>query len=315
LKKRLVAVGTAPSEACLNKPVEERFQELKNDGNDLKTIVIRLDNEEYNQREIAHVVKKNPKQIKAIVNGDDPKIGEETANPLSRKKTNGNNVAERNLSDSSKDDITDDDAKLLKDILEQTSGINSEKTEKVVRFYQARKAKFTENPMLIYNLLTGAGLSPYRAQGVLTNFLQYTSNGEYEMMAPMMLAGGMVSPSSMIPMVLNRKTGKYEPTDEDEDPEVKKLAREDKKFAVQMMREDMEDRRAERKQQKMMNQIMTMMMMKMMGEQQQRGSSGAFGAFGSSPMSAFMFPEIEYAVQDGKILTDDYGNPVPSRMC
>ena len=41
-----MAVGTAPSEACLNKPVEERFQELKNDGNDLKTIIIRLDNEE-----------------------------------------------------------------------------------------------------------------------------------------------------------------------------------------------------------------------------------------------------------------------------
>jgi hypothetical protein len=313
LKKKLVAVGTGPSEACLNKPVEERFQELKNEANDLKTIIIRLDNEEYNQREIAHVVKKNPKQIKAIVNGDDPKIEEETANPLSRKKTNGKN-AERNLSDSSsKDDITDDDAKLLKDILEQTSGINSEKTEKVVRFYQARKAKFTENPMLIYNLLTGAGLSPYRAQGVLTNFLQYTSNGEYEMMAPMMMTGGMISPTSMIPMVLNRKTGKYEHTEEDEDPEMKKLAREDKKFAVQMMREDMEDRRAERKQQKMMNQIMTMMMMKMMGEQQ-RGTQGAFGAFGSSPMSAFMFPEIEYAVQDGKILTDDYGNPVPSRM-
>jgi hypothetical protein len=313
LKKRLVAVGTAPSEACLNKPVEERFQELKNEGNDLKTIIIRLDNEEYNQREIAHVVHKNPKQIKAIVNGDDPKIGEETANPLSRQSANGNN-AERNLSDSSsKDDITDDDAKLLKDILEQTSGINSEKTEKVVRFYQSRKTKFAENPMLIYNLLTGAGLSPYRAQGVLTNFLQYTSNGEYEMMAPMMMAGGMISTSSMIPMVLNRKTGRYEPNEEDEDPEMKKLAREDKKFAVQMMREDMEDRRAERKQQKMMNQIMTMMMMKMMGEQQ-RGSQGALGAFGSSPMSAFMFPEIEYAVQDGKILTDDYGNPVPSRM-
>lgn len=31
-------------------------------------------------------------------------------------------------------------------------------------------------------------------------------------------------------------------------------------------------------------------------------------------MRAFMFPEIEYAVYDGKILTDDYGNPVPSRM-
>ena len=213
---------------------------------------------------------------------------------------------------SSKEDIVDDDAKLLKEILEQTSGINSEKTDKVVRFYQARKAKFTENPMLIYNLLTGAGLSPYRAQGVLTNFLQYTSNGENEMMAPMMIAGGIVSPSSMIPMVLNRMTGKYEPTGEDEVPEMKKLAREDKKFAVQMLREDMENRRAERKQQKMMNQIMTMMM-KMMGEQQ-RGNQGAFGAFGSSPMSAFMFPEIEYAVQDGKILTDDYGNPVPSRM-
>jgi hypothetical protein len=314
-KKRLVAVGTAPSEACLNKPVEDRFQELKNEGNDLKTIIIRLDNEEYNQREIAHVVHKNPKQIKAIVNGDDQNNRNETGNPLSRQSANGSN-AEKNLSDSSssaKDDITDDDAKLLKEILEQTSGINSEKTDKVVRFYQARKTKFAENPMLIYNLLTGAGLSPYRAQGVLTNFLQYTSNGEYEMMAPMMLAGGMVSPSSMIPMVLNRKTGKYEPTEDDEDPEMKKLAREDKKFAVQMMREDMEDRRAERKQQKMMNQIMTMMMMKMMGEQQ-RGTQGALGAFGSSPMSAFMFPEIEYAVQDGKILTDDYGNPVPSRM-
>jgi hypothetical protein len=219
------------------------------------------------------------------------------------------------LSDSSsaKDDITDEDAKLLKEILEQTSGINTEKTDKVVRFYQARKEKFNENPMLIYNLLTGAGLSPYRAQGVLTNFLQYTSNGEFEMMAPMMFAGGMVSPSSMIPMVLNRKTGRYEPTEEDEDPEMKKLVREDKKFAVQMIREDMEDRRAERKQQKMMNQIMTMMMMKMMGEQQ-RGSQGAFGTFGSSPMSAFMFPEIEYAVEDGKIITDGYGNPVPSRM-
>jgi hypothetical protein len=313
-KKRLVAVGTAPSEACLNKPVEERFQELKEEGNDLKTIIIRLDNEEYNQREIAHVVRKNPKQIKAIVNGEDPSFQNETGNPLSKQSANGNNV-ERNLSDSSstKDDITDEDAKLLKEILEQTSGINSEKTDKVVRFYQTRKEKFNENPMLIYNLLTGAGLSPYRAQGVLTNFLQYTSNGEFEMMAPMMIAGGMVSPNSMIPMVLNRKTGKYEPTEEEDDPEMKKLAREDKKFAVQMMREDMEDRRAERKQQKMMNQIMTMMMMKMMGEQQ-RGTQGALGAFGSSPMSAFMFPEIEYAVQDGKILTDDYGNPVPSRM-
>ena len=95
----------------------------------------------------------------------------------------------------------------------------------------------------------------------------------------------------------------------DKEPEMKKLAKEDKKFALQMMREDMEDRRAERRQQKMMNQIMTMMM-KMMGEQQ-KGSQRALGA---NPMSAFMFPEIEYAMQDGKMLTDDYGNPVPSRM-
>ena len=129
LKKRLVSVGTAPSEACLNKPVEERFQELKNEGSDLKTIIIRLDNEEYNQREIAPVVRKNPKQIKAIVNGDDRDSLKETANPLSRQSANGNN-AEKDLSDSSsKDDITDDDEKLLKEILEQTSGINSEKTD------------------------------------------------------------------------------------------------------------------------------------------------------------------------------------------
>ena len=52
----------------------------------------------------------------------------------------------------------------------------------------------------------------------------------------------------MIFMVLNPKTGKYELTEDDEDPEMKKLAREDKKFAVLMMREEMEDRRAERKQ-------------------------------------------------------------------
>ena len=100
------------------------------------------------------------------------------------------------MSDSSaKDDITDDDAKLLKEILEQMSGINSEMTDNVVRFYQASKAKFVENLMLIYNLLTGAGLSPYRAQGVLTNFPQYTSNGEYETMAPMILAGGRFRPA------------------------------------------------------------------------------------------------------------------------
>jgi hypothetical protein len=70
------------------------------------------------------------------------------------------------LSDSSstRDEINDEDAKLLKDILEQTSGINQEKMDKVARFYQSRKAKFQENPLLIYNLLTEAGLSPYRAQ-------------------------------------------------------------------------------------------------------------------------------------------------------
>ena len=313
MKKKLGT--TAPSSAYLNKSAEERFLELKNDGTDLKAIIIRLDSENYNVREIAHVTHKNPSQIKMIIDGEDSISRNKGENTLRDSRSNGKQEEGDHLTDSPDNhEITDEDAKLLKDILEQTSGINADKTDKVVKFYQARKAKFTENPMLIYNLLTGAGLSPYRAQGVLTNFLQYTSSGEYEMMAPMMFANGMMQPGGMIPMVLNRKTGRYEPDDEESsDPELKKLAKEDKRFAVQMQREDMEDRRAERKQQKMMNQIMTMMMMKMMGEQQ-RPSQGGLGAFGSNPMSAFMFPEIEYAVQEGKILTDDYGNPVPSRM-
>ncbi len=313
MKKKLGS--TAPSSAYLNKSAEERFLELKNDGIDLKAIIIRLDSENYNVREIAHVTHKNPSQIKMIIDGEDSISRNKGENTLRDSRSNGKQEEGDRLTDSQDNhEITDEDAKLLKDILEQTSGINADKTDKVVKFYQARKAKFTENPMLIYNLLTGAGLSPYRAQGVLTNFLQYTSSGEYEMMAPMMFANGMMQPGGMIPMVLNRKTGRYEPDDEENsDPELKKLAKEDKRFAVQMQREDMEDRRAERKQQKMMNQIMTMMMMKMMGEQQ-RPSQGGLGAFGSNPMSAFMFPEIEYAVQEGKILTDDYGNPVPSRM-
>jgi hypothetical protein len=319
LKKKVAY--TAPSSAHLEKPVEERFLELKNDDKDLKAIIIRLDSENYNPREIAHVARKNPSQIKKIIDGDnddDIKSQEEKKkreNTLSKQRSNGKN-AENNLSDSStKDEITDEDAKLLKDILEQTSGINQEKTEKVARFYQARKSKFQENPMLIYNLLTGAGLSPYRAQAVLTNFLQYTGSGEYDSVAPMFVANGGMMPPAMIPMFFNKKTGRYESNEDDEsndaDPELKKLAREDKKFSLQMLREDMEDRRAERKNQKMMNQIMTMMMLKMMNEQHSP-QPGAFGA--NNPMGAFMFPEIEYAMQDGKILTDGYGNPVPSKM-
>jgi hypothetical protein len=318
LKKKVAY--TAPSSAHLEKPVEERFLELKNEDKDLKAIIIRLDSENYNPREIAHVARKNPSQIKKIIDGDDDVISrkEKRENTLSKQRSNGKIAAENNLSDSSsstKDEITDEDAKLLKDILEQTSGINQEKTEKVARFYQSRKAKFQENPMLIYNLLTGAGLSPYRAQAVLTNFLQYTGSGDYDSVAPMFVPNGGMMPPAMIPMFFNKKTGRYESNDDDEssdaDPELKKLAREDKKFSLQMLREDMEDRRAERKNQKMMNQIMTMMMLKMMNEQH----SPQQGAFGSNnPMGAFMFPEIEYALQDGKILTDGYGNPVPSKV-
>jgi hypothetical protein len=316
LKNKKVAY-TAPSSAHLEKPVEERFLELKNDGTDLKAITIRLDSENYNPREIAL---KNPTHIKKIIDGDDDiKPQEEKKkreNTLSKQRSNGKIAAENNLSDSSstKDEINDEDAKLLKDILEQTSGINQEKTEKVARFYQSRKAKFQENPMLIYNLLTGAGLSPYRAQAVLTNFLQYTGSGEYDSVAPMFVANGGMMPPAMIPMLFNKKTGRYESNEDDEsseDPELKKLTREDKKFSLQMLRDDMEDRRAERKNQKMMNQIMTMMMLKMMNEQH-TPQQGAFGS--NNPMGAFMFPEIEYAMQDGKILTDGYGNPVPSKM-
>jgi hypothetical protein len=319
LKKKVAY--TAPSSVHLEKPVEERFLELKNDGTDLKAIIIRLDSENYNPREIAHVARKNPSQIKKIIDGDNDEFkpqGEKKKreNTLSEQGTNGKIAAETNLSDSStKDDISDEDAKLLKDILEQTSGINQEKTQKVAKFYQSRKAKFQENPMLIYNLLTGAGLSPYRAQAVLTNFLQYTGSGEYDSVAPMFVANGGMMPPAMIPMFFNKKTGHYESNDDDEssdaDPELKKLAREDKKFSLQMLREDMEDRRAERKNQKMMNQIMTMMMLKMMNEQHSP-QQGAFGA--NNPMGAFMFPEVEYALQDGKVLTDVYGNPVPSKM-
>jgi hypothetical protein len=49
----------------------------------------------------------------------------------------------------------------------------------------------------------------------------------------------------------------------------------------------------------------------MMGEQH-GPQQGAFGA--NNPMSPFMFPEIEYALEDVKVLTDGYGNPVPSKM-
>lgn len=51
-----------------------------------------------------------------------------------------------------------------------------------------------------------------------------------------------MGPGSMIPMTLNRRAGRYEADDaESEDPEMKKLAKEDKKFAVQMLREGVED--------------------------------------------------------------------------
>jgi hypothetical protein len=87
-KRRLVAVGTAPSEACLNKPVEERFLELKNDDKDLKAIIIRLDSENYNPREIAHVARKNPSQIKKIIDGDD------YVKPHGEKKKRENTLSE-----------------------------------------------------------------------------------------------------------------------------------------------------------------------------------------------------------------------------
>ena len=225
-------------------------------------------------------------------------MGEFKVNATQMAKMEGKQIKEVRKNDSK---LPDEDfepsekGSALKEILETTAGIASERANKIVKRYQTRQDVYDANPMKLYRTLINGGISWIRAQNVTQEFIEET-NPDVEGLLPWNEGRALGNAHQVDPWASFSGSGL--PTGPRE--------LYGRSGGVGYDDEEAEERREQRRMDRQMNRALMALMMSNMGQRNQ-GSSG-FPGMGTNPFMATEFEPI--LDSEGKVMKDEVGNPI-----
>ncbi len=152
---------TGPSESERRKAVEERVRELRREGKSTREVAIVLDGEAYKRNETSRALKVNPRVLNTWIRGDSGGRDAGTfSGPVTAKV---DSEGQREEKKESKYEPQSDISSILNTHLRTISGVNRSLVGPVLAEIDTHPEYYENNPLQIYPLLTGAGLSNQRA--------------------------------------------------------------------------------------------------------------------------------------------------------